>query len=59
MPERLIGMSTRTDGGQAICYGLNLKECSKAPPPGKTCDRGLHVCGKCCKSDHAFVDCRN
>ena len=55
MPLKLIGMGSRDDSGANLCYGFNLKACRDAQP-GKACKKGLHVCGGCFKSDHAFVD---
>jgi hypothetical protein len=56
VPAALQGMSGTDDRNQRICYGFNLKSCTAAQP-GAACDRGLHVCGKCFRADHAYIDC--
>ena len=43
MPRELIGMASRTNENDMICYDYNLGGCSKARP-GESCPKGKHVC---------------
>ena len=58
VPNDLSGGKAVTSSGQYICFGYNLQGCSGATP-GKSCQKGKHVCCKCESSDHTFQTCPN
>ena len=58
VPADLDGGKAVTSSGQYICFGYNLQGCSGATP-GRSCQKGKHVCCKCESPDHNFQSCPN
>jgi hypothetical protein len=58
VPQALKGGKAVTSSGQYICFGYNLQGCPDATP-GKSCQKGRHVCCKCESSEHTFQTCPN
>jgi len=56
VPQVLQGGKAITSSGQYICFGYNLQGCPDATP-GKSCQKGKHVCCKCESSEHTFQTC--
>lgn len=55
VPQAYKGLHPTNPAGQRICFGFNLDGC-KFSPHGKTCPKGLHICGRCF-GDHSAKDC--
>jgi hypothetical protein len=58
VPSELQGGKAVTSRGDFICFGYNLQGCSGATP-GRSCQKGKHVCFKCESPDHGFQTCPN
>ena len=63
MPAAMLNTCTsKTSGGQSLCFGFNLKSCPHNVRAGERCQRGLHGCAKlkngvACGGPHAYTDC--
>ena len=55
MPRALLGMKSKNEQGENLCFGYNLGTCLKCQP-GAKCDKGLHVCAKCL-GEHSQLEC--
>ena len=56
MPKELIGLESKIENGEPICFNCNLPGgCNKAKW-GEKCPKGLHVRTKRgCKKQHPYV----
>jgi hypothetical protein len=57
MPEELKNLRTKTNKGQAYCWGFNMAQGCTGATAGRFCQRGFHGCMGCGAADHGHLQC--